>query len=79
MKIVCDLGSTTKYNKRNLVNSQSGKHWYPSKKMFVEFLKQYKDVRGIASIWSVEDWSDGTVTINVELKYRVANLPRGKK
>ena len=79
MKINCELSSSTKYNERNLVNSQSGKHWYPSKKMFVEFLKQYKDVRGTADIWGTENWGDGTVTIHVELKYKVPNMPRGKK
>jgi hypothetical protein len=33
-----------KYDKRNLTICKCGKHKYPSKKMFVEFLKQYKDI-----------------------------------
>ena len=46
--------------------------------MFVEFLKQFKDIPGIVDIWSVNDWTSNTVTIHVEVKYRVRNL-REKK
>lgn len=59
------------YTKRNLTRSHSGKYSYPSKKMFYEFLKKYKDVDGNAAIWSVEDAESGEVTIRVELKYKV--------
>jgi hypothetical protein len=47
--------------------------------MFVEFLKQFKDVRGVAEVWSEENWDTGEVTIHVEVKYRVANMSRKRK
>lgn len=37
---------TGQYDERNLTISQSGLNKYPSKKMFVEFLKQYEDIPG---------------------------------
>ena len=73
MKIECD---TKKFNgkyttRRNLTVSRSGKYHYPSKKMFYEFLKKYKDIPGEANIWSHENMDTGEVTISVELKYKV--------
>jgi phage terminase large subunit len=65
-----------RYDKRNLVFSLSGLRKYPSKKMFIEFLKKYKDVKGIADIWSERDHTHDTETIHVELKYKVPNLPK---
>jgi len=31
-----------------------------------------KDIRGVAEIWSEQDWT-GTVTIHVEVTYKVAD------
>lgn len=73
MKLTYDrhqIASARKYDERNLQYSQSGKHKYPSKKMFVEFLKQFKDVDAEASIWGMEDLDRGVVTINVEVVYK---------
>jgi len=67
--------SKEKYDSRNLVRCRCGKHWYPSKKMFVEFLKNYEDVVADVQIWSVEDWSTGECTIHLELKYKVGDVP----
>lgn len=64
-----------KYDKRNLVFSQSGLRKYPSKKMFIEFLKKYKDVKGTATIWSERDHVASTETIIVQLTYKVPNRP----
>ena len=61
------------YDKRNLVFSKSGKYKYPSKRMFIEFLKEYEDVDGEADIWSEEDIPTGEVKIHIELKYKVKN------
>ena len=63
-----------KYDERNLTISGSGKRKYPSKKMFIEFLKTYKDVDGNAEIWSTQNLSDGEVTINVQLTYKVNDV-----
>lgn len=80
MKILVDKNKLTgKYDERNLTISQSGLHKYPSKKMFVEFLKQYKDIKATADIWGTEDITNSTVTINVEVKYKVPNLPKSKR
>ena len=65
---------TGKYDERNLTISKSGKYKYPSKKMFVEFLKQYKDIDAIVDIWSVDDIPTGKVKIHIELEYKVKNL-----
>jgi len=67
------------YDNRNLVLSMSGKYHYPSKKMFIEFLKQFKDVSGLADIWSESDLNNGTTTIHVEIKYKVKKLMREYK
>jgi len=75
MRLVYDRDKITgPYDERNLTISASGKHRYPSKKMFIEFLKQFKDVRGVAEIWSEENWTTGTVTIHVEVTYKVADV-----
>lgn len=64
-------GMTGKYDKRNLTICKCGKHSYPSKKMFVEFLKKYKDVDADVNIWSIESWETGKVKIYLELTYEV--------
>jgi hypothetical protein len=64
------------YDKRGLVFSQSGLHRYPSKKMFVDFLEKYKDVKGSADIWSEQDNINNQVIIHVELKYSVPDMSR---
>lgn len=65
---------TGKYDERNLTISQSGQHRYPSKKMFIEFLKQYRDIQADVDIWGLEDHVKNEVTITVELKYKVKNI-----
>lgn len=65
------------YDKRNLTICKCGKHNYPSKKMFIEFLKNYKDVEGNAEVWSTQDFSAGEVTINVQLTYKVHDASLG--
>lgn len=62
------------YDRRNLEFSLTGKHKYPSKKMFVEFLKKFPDIKATASIWSLRNYADSTVTINVEVKYKAPNF-----
>lgn len=59
------------YDERNLAICQCGKHCFPSKLMFIRFLEQFKDVKGEAEIWSERDWDMGTVTIHVEVKYKL--------
>ena len=61
---------TGKYDDRNLTVSKSGKYFYPSKKMFIEFLKQFSDVKADVDIWSVQDVC-GDIEIHLELKYKV--------
>lgn len=61
------------YDERNLAKCKCGKHRYPSKLMFIEFLKQFKDVSGTADIWSVTHHEDGSVEINVQVKYFVSD------
>jgi len=71
MKINIDESKLTgRYNARKLVGCACGKHWYPSKKMFVEFLKQFRDIPGTAEIWSESDLETGITTIHVEIKYK---------
>lgn len=65
-----------RYDKRNLQYSISGKNKYPSKKMFEEFLRQYKDVQGTAEIWAVDNLNNATSTIHVDLTYKIKSLPR---
>lgn len=81
MKIIVDADKLKKaiYDKRNLVVSKSGLRKYPSKKMFVEFLKKYKDVNATVDIWSERDFSKSEETIHVELKYKVPNIPHIKR
>jgi hypothetical protein len=75
MKVkVYGLADTNEYDERNLVLSKSHKHHYPSKKMFAEFLKGYKDVEGSAEIWTHIDLDTGKVTVNVEVTYKVKEL-----
>jgi hypothetical protein len=72
MKIIYDRSKLTgKYNRRNLSICRCGKHRYPSKKMLVEFLKRFKDVKGTAEVWSREDWDTSEVVITVEIHYNV--------
>lgn len=61
------------YDERNLAIYTCGKHRYPSKLMFIEFLKQFKDVPGTADIWSVRHNEDGTVEIHVDVKYKISD------
>lgn len=65
------LASEKEYNDKNLVKCKCGKHWYPSKKMFAEFLKQYEDIDAEVDIWSIAHWENGTVEIHVDLKYKI--------
>jgi len=74
MKInVQGLADPSTYDRRNLVRCKCGKHYYPSKKMFAEFLKQYEDVEVEVDIWSVERLEAGEVEIHVDLKYRISD------
>lgn len=61
-----------KYDERNLTICKCGKHKYPSKKMFVEFLKQFKDIKGVADIWATQDLDNGKVKIHLELEYQIS-------
>jgi len=80
MKIIVDQSKLTgPYDTRNLAGCRCGKHWYPSKKIFVEFLKQYPDLPGTAEIWSESDWETGITAIHVEVKYKVRNLKETKR
>lgn len=72
MKINC-TGIAGKYDERNLTISKSGKHKYPSKKMFVEFLKKYPDIEAHVDIWSIES-TNGKVSIKLELEYEVKSI-----
>lgn len=77
MKInVEGLADSSFYDKRNLVRCRCGRHYYPSKKMFVEFLKQYEDVDAEVDIWSVEHWDTGEVEIHVDLKYKISDAEK---
>ena len=77
MKInVQGLADPSAYNERNLVRCKCGKHYYPSKKMFVEFLKQYEDVDAEVDIWSVNHLETGEVEIHVDLKYRISDAEK---
>jgi len=59
------------YDERNLTICKCGKHRYPSKLMFIRFLEQFADVKGVADIWSESDWETGKVKIHVEVTYKV--------
>jgi hypothetical protein len=63
------------YDERNLSKCKCGKHVYPSKLMFIEFLKQFKDVPGTADIWSVTHHENGSVEIHVDIKYFISDVP----
>lgn len=69
------------YDKNGLTYSESRKHKYPSKYMFIKFLsqKKFEKIPFIAEIWSMEDWITGSVTINVELKYKVPDKRKARK
>ena len=67
------------YDERNLAICKCGKHRWPSKLMFVRFLEQFKDVKGIADIWSEQNSFKGTVIIHVEVKYKVGDFPKQEK
>ncbi len=69
MKIRC-TGLTGKYDSRNLSISSSGKHLYPSKKMFKKFLENYKDIDATVKITDHADLMTGEITINVSVKYK---------
>lgn len=61
------------YDERNLTICKCGKHHYPSKLMFIRFLEQFEDIKGIAEIWSMEHWETGEVEIHVDLKYKISD------
>ena len=61
------------YDERNLTKCKCGKHRYPSKLMFIEFLKQFKDVPDVADIWSIRHNENGSVEIHVDIKYFVTD------
>lgn len=61
------------YDERNLTLCKCGKHRYPSKKMFIEFLNQYKDIKGDVDLWSTRDLDTGEVKIHLELSYKISN------
>lgn len=65
------------YDERNLTICKCGKHRYPSKLMFIRFLEQFSDLKGVADIWSESDWDTGRTKILVEVQYKV--LKDGKK
>jgi len=67
------LADSSFYDERNLVRCKCGKHYYPSKKMFVEFLKQYEDINAEVYIWSVTHLESGEVEIHVDLKYKISD------
>jgi hypothetical protein len=87
MKLIYDKSSLEGgYDERNLSICKCGKHHYPSKKMFIEFLKKFKDVKGTADIWSEQNLDSGRVKIHVEVEYRIsktkihhANSEKGDK
>lgn len=68
------LAEENEYDERNLVRCKCGQHYYPSKKMFVEFLKQYGDVDAQVDIWTHSHLDTGEVEIHVDLKYQTADL-----
>lgn len=79
MKInVEGLAPDNGYDDRGLVYSESRKRLYPSKMMFVKFLEQFKDIKADVDIWGLDDLTNNTVTINLELKYKVKDK-RGRK
>lgn len=59
------------YDERNLAICQCGKHSYPSKLMFIRFLEQFSDLKGVADIWSETDWTSHKVKIHVEVEYKI--------
>lgn len=66
------------YDDRNLAICKCGKHRYPSKLMFIRFLEQFADIKGVADIWSESDLDTGKVKIHVEVTYKVfKDRPRG--
>lgn len=71
MNIDCELGIKGVYDNRYLQQCRCGEHWYPSKKMFLEFLKQFKDINAEVSIHSISDAVKGTGRITVELEYPI--------
>jgi hypothetical protein len=60
------------YDERNLAKCKCGKHRYPSKLMLIRFLEQFKDVKGTADIWSNQNLDTDEITINLEIKYKIA-------
>ena len=77
MKVIVK-GLIGKYNERNLSQCNCGKHYYPSKKMFAEFLKQYKDVKAEVHISSTQNFATGEVGIHLDLKYKVKPILKEK-
>ena len=78
LKESMELGA---YDENGLSKSKSGLYKYPSKMMFIRFLtpflnNEFKPLKGTCDIWSVDDWGKDEVTIHVEIKYRVPNLPK---
>ena len=61
------------YDERGLNHCRCGcKLKFPSKKMFVDFLKQYSDIDAEAMILTIENRESGKVTISVEVTYSIA-------
>jgi len=73
MKLIFDkhkLAEKKHYDERYLDECICGcGRRFPSKRMFIEFLKHYKDVDGEANIWSKKDLNTGKETIYVELSF----------
>lgn len=76
LKESLELGA---YDERNLTICKCGKHHFPSKLMFIRFLEQFKDVKGVADIWSISHIDKGTVEIHVDVTYQVPDLGSGEK
>lgn len=76
MKIIYDKEKIkeSRYDKRGLALSQSGLRRYPSKKMFIDFLRKYNDIKGSVDIWSEVDNISNEVTIHLELKYKIPDM-----
>ncbi len=76
MRILTDTNAwkAAVYDKRGLQRCRCGRHYYPSKKMLVDFLKQYKDIRGTVKIWSLADGVQGENTITCTIVYKVGKL-----
>jgi len=59
------------YDAQNLTICKCGKHRYPSKLMFIRFLEQFPELKGVADIWSENDCTTGKIKIHVDVEYKV--------